>query len=376
MSQTPQKILIIFGTRPEAIKLSPLIKKFYELPNHFDTKVCVTAQHRELLDQVLEFFQIQPDYDLDVMKPNQDLFSMTNRILIALKKIFTELHPHFVVVQGDTTTAFVGALASFYTKTKIIHVEAGLRSQNKYSPYPEEINRTLVAHMAHYHMTPTKKSRDNLQKEGIVKDVYIVGNTVIDALLLAQKIICKSHEENYRNFFKFVDFDKKIILVTAHRRESFGKPFKNICNAIKSLADQYDEIEFIYPIHWNPNVQTPVKQILKNHLRIHLIDPLDYPHLIWIMNQCYFVLTDSGGIQEEAPSLGKPILVMRDTTERVEGVQAGTAKLVGTSYSNIFNTARELIENSHKYQEMARATNPYGDGTSSQKIIDILLAEN
>jgi len=362
--------LFIFGTRPEAIKLAPLIKEFQQHED-FETKVCVTAQHREMLDQVLNFFGIKPDYDLNLMKPNQTLFDMTANALKSLEKVLDIAKPDIIFVQGDTTTAFVGALASFYKKIPVAHVEAGLRSFNKYSPFPEEINRVLVGHLADYHFAPTEKAKENLFNENIKKNVYVVGNTVIDALFLGLDIIKKQGEERFYKFFNFIDFSKKILLVTGHRRESFGKPFENICYALKELVRKHKDIEIVYPVHLNPNVREPVNRILKGEKRIHLIKPLDYPYLIWLMNKSYLILTDSGGIQEEAPSLGKPVLVMRDVTERIEGIQAGTAKLVGTNPQKIIEETSKLLENPYLYNTMAKAVNPYGDGKSSARILSI-----
>ena len=367
-----KKILFIFGTRPEAIKLAPLIKEFQKYKQKFEVKVCVTAQHREMLDQVLKFFQIIPDFDLNLMKPNQSLFKLTASIIESLETILNEYDPELIFVQGDTTTAFAGALAGFYKKVKIAHVEAGLRSHHKYSPFPEEINRVLVGHLADYHFAPTEKARENLIREGITNNIWVVGNTVIDALFLGLLIIKEQGEELYYKHFKFLDFSKKIILVTGHRRESFGEPFKNICFALKEIADSFEDVEIVYPVHLNPNVRKPVNEILKGHPRIHLIEPLEYPYLIWLMNKSYLVLTDSGGIQEEAPSLGKPVLVMRNVTERTEGITAGTAKLVGTNREKIISQTAKLLEKSDEYDKMAKAVNPYGDGKASERIVKIL----
>jgi len=366
------KILFIFGTRPEAIKMAPLI---YELKNNnvFHVKVCVTAQHREMLDQVLNFFKIKPDYDLNIMKPNQSLFTITSDILKSLEPVLEREKPDIIFVQGDTTTAFVGALAGFYKKIKVAHIEAGLRSHNKYSPFPEEINRVLVGHIADYHFAPTERAKENLYKENIKENVFVVGNTVIDALFLGLDIIKKEGEEKYYKYFDFIDFSKRIILVTGHRRESFGKPFENICYALNEIANEYKDVEIVYPVHLNPNVREPVNKILKGIKNIYLIEPLEYPYLIWLMNKAYLVLTDSGGIQEEAPSLGKPVLVMREVTERIEGIEAGTAKLVGTDKEKILNEAKTLIENKEEYNKIAKAVNPYGDGNSSIRIKNILL---
>jgi UDP-N-acetylglucosamine 2-epimerase (non-hydrolysing) len=367
-----KKVLLIFGTRPEAIKMAPLIKELEKYHDRFNVKVCVTAQHREMLDQVLEFFRIKSDYDLNLMKPNQSLFELTANLIRKLEEVLTDFKPDLIFVQGDTTSAFVGALAGFYNKVKIAHIEAGLRSNNKYSPFPEEINRALIGRLADYHFAPTEKAKENLLREGIKDNVWIVGNTVIDALLLGLQIIKDQGEEKYYNYFSFIDFSKKIILVTGHRRESFGKPFRNICFALRELANSFEDVEIVYPVHLNPNVRKPVNEILRGHPRIHLIEPLEYPYLIWLMSKSYLILTDSGGIQEEAPSLGKPVLVMRDVTERIEGIEAGTAKLVGTNKEKIISEAVELLKNQEEYNKMARAINPYGDGKASQRILNIL----
>jgi len=367
------KIFIVFGTRPEAIKLAPLIKEFQNYPNDFELKICVTGQHRELLDQVLDFFNIKPDFDLNLMKSNQTLFDICVEGLRGLEGILENYNPDLVVVQGDTTTAFIGALAGFYKKIKIAHIEAGLRSGNKLSPYPEEINRVLISHLADFHFAPTQNAAKNLVNENIRKNIWIVGNTVIDALFLGLKIIEQQNEDNYRNFFSFLDFSKKIVLVTGHRRESFGKPFENICIALKQIAERYEDVEIVYPVHLNPNVRKPVYEILQDVGKVHLIEPLAYPYFIWLMKNSYLVLTDSGGIQEEAPSLGKPVLVMRDVTERLEGIKAGTAKLVGTDQQKIINEVSELLTSEKLYKKVAKRNNPYGDGTASKRIKDKIL---
>ena len=364
------KTLFIFGTRPEAIKLAPLIKQL-ENNSNFNIKVCVTGQHKEMLQQVLSFFQINPNYNLNIMKQNQSLFELTSEVLKGLANILEQENPELIFVQGDTTTAFVGALAGFYKKIKIAHIEAGLRSHNKYSPFPEEMNRVLAGHLSDYHFAPTERAKENLLKEGIKENVYVVGNTVIDALFLGLNIIKEQGEEQYYKHFDFIDFSKKIILVTGHRRESFGKPFENICYALKEIAERED-IEIVYPVHLNPNVREPVNRILGNVKNVHLIEPLEYPYLIWLMSKSYLVLTDSGGIQEEAPSLGKPVLVMREVTERIEGIEAGTAKLVGTDKEKIVKETVNLLNNKKEYEKMAKAVNPYGDGKASQRIENII----
>ncbi|EJF10559.1 UDP-N-acetylglucosamine 2-epimerase [Pontibacter sp. BAB1700] len=325
-----------------------------------------------MLDQVMNFFSITPDYDLNLMQPNQTLFDITSKGLKALEQVFEEVQPDLVFVQGDTTTAFIGGLAGFYKKVPVAHLEAGLRSGNKLSPFPEEGNRIMIGHLASLHLAPTILAKQNLAAEGITKDVHIVGNTVIDALFLGLDII-KENEEPYKEYFKGIDFSKKVILVTGHRRESFGIPFENICNAIKEIAAAFgDEVEIVYPVHMNPSVQATVGSILKGIRNVHLIEPLDYPYLIWLMNNSHLVLTDSGGIQEEAPSLGKPVLVMRDVTERTEGIDAGTAKLVGTDLDTIVRETTRLMTDNHYYSSMAQAVNPYGDGQTSKKIAELL----
>ncbi len=369
-----KKILLIFGTRPEAIKFAPLYKEFKK-SDRFDTKICVTAQHREMLDQVLDFFEIIPDYDLNIMKKGQSLSDVSSIAMKALQNILEDEKPDLVIVQGDTTTTFMGALSSYYKKIPVAHLEAGLRSGNLYSPFPEEGNRIMTGHISKYHFAATKTSKTNLVNEGIKNNIYIVGNTVIDALLLGLNIVSKN-TETYEKYFDFIDFNKKIILLTGHRRESFGEPFNNLCSAIKEISKKYtDDVEIIYPVHLNPNVQEPVKKLLGNLANVHLIDPLDYPYMIWLMNKSYLVITDSGGIQEEAPSLGKPILVTREVTERVEGVMSGTAKLVGTDKEKIIKETILLMEDENEYRKMSSIENPYGDGTTSKQILEILLKE-
>lgn len=366
-----KKILFVFGTRPEAIKMAPMVRTFKQ-ESSLEVKVCVTGQHREMLDQVLEFFEITPDFDLNLMKPNQTLFDITANALMGLKDIFSSYVPDIIFVQGDTTTAFVGALAGFYQKVEVAHLEAGLRSGNKLSPWPEEINRILAGHIADYHFAPTPRAQENLEKEAVSGKIWVVGNTVIDALFLGLDIIKTKGENEYRSFFDFVDFSKKLILVTGHRRESFGGPFEQMCDAMKEIVQTHEDVEIIYPVHLNPNVQEPVKRLLSGVGRIHLIEPLSYPYLIWLMSKSHIVLTDSGGIQEEAPSLGKPVLVMRDVTERTEGIDSGTAKLVGTDKTVIINEMNKLLTDTEAYNGMSKAVNPYGDGTTSARILDII----
>lgn len=367
-----KKILFVFGTRPEAIKMAPLIKELQSRKDKFDVKVCVTGQHKEMLYQVLHFFSIKPDYDLEVMQPNQTLFGVTASIFSKLEPVLDEVQPDVVLVQGDTTSVLVGAIGAFYKQIKIGHLEAGLRSGDMYSPFPEEMNRVLVSRITDYHFAPTERAANALLSENVDADnVFTVGNTVIDALLLGVKIVQRDNEK-YEEYFKDIDFSKRVILVTGHRRESFGGGFESMCEAIKKLAVQNQDVELVYPVHLNPNVRKPVKEILSDIPNVHLIDPLDYPYLIWLMNKSYLVLTDSGGIQEEAPTLGKPVLVMREVTERQEGVEAGTAMLVGTNGERIYTEAQRLLDSPDAYTKMANAVNPYGDGTTSRQIADIL----
>lgn len=364
------KHLFIFGTRPEAIKMAPIIAEFKK-NEQFTVRVCVTGQHREMLDQVLDFFSIQPDYDLSVMSPNQTLFEVTSKILIGLKAVLTEYCPDNIFVQGDTTSAFVGALAGYYEKIKVSHIEAGLRSGDLFSPFPEEGNRVMVGHLSAFHFAPTERAVKNLSNEHITENVFKVGNSGIDALFLGLKIIGGTDQKKFYDFFKQLDFRKKIVLVTGHRRESFGLPFLNICNALRELSHKYPDIQFVYPMHLNPNVRKPVTEILDGVVNVALIEPLSYPYLIWLMNKSIFVLTDSGGIQEEAPSLGKPVLVMRDITERQEGIEAGNAKLVGTNKDIIIEMVTRLVEDEGFYKQMSEVANPYGDGLTSRRVVDI-----
>ena len=361
------RFLFIFGTRPEAIKLAPLIVKLKDIG---DVQVCVTGQHREMLDQVLRFFSIVPNYNLNIMVKNQNLFTVTIKSLKLLEKVIEESRPDLIIVQGDTTTAFAGALAGFYNKIKVAHIEAGLRSFHKFSPFPEETNRVLVSHIADYHFAPTEKAKENLLRESISEEnIFVVGNTVIDALFMGLDTVNRN-ERRFYDYFAFLDFSKRIILVTGHRRESFGKPFENICYALKEIAR--DNVEIVYPVHLNPNVRGYVYPILSGIKNIHLVEPLEYPYLIWLMSKSYIILTDSGGIQEEAPSLGKPVLVMRDVTERTEGIDAGTALIVGTDMKKIFDATRMLLTDKREYRKMARRKNPYGDGKSSKRISTVI----
>jgi len=365
-------ILFLFGTRPEAIKMAPLVKVFLNDPK-FAVKVAVTAQHREMLDQVLDFFEIQPDYDLNVMAPNQTLHELTSVLIERVtKEVLLKEKFYIVFVQGDTTTVLAASLAAFYQKIKIAHVEAGLRSGNMYSPFPEEMNRVLASRLATWHFCPTVTAKENLKLENIVDNVYVTGNTVIDALLMGLEQIKKTGSDFYSSFNQ-INFEKNIILVTCHRRENFGQSFQNICDALLKLADLYkDSIEIVYPVHLNPNIKDIAYKNLKGE-NIHLIDPLDYHELIWMMSKSYIILTDSGGIQEEAPSLGKPVLVMREVTERTEGIEAGTAILVGSDSNKIIAEAAMLLDDKNHYNKIATASNPYGDGTTSELIKKIIL---
>ena len=367
------KILFVFGTRPEAIKLAPVIHACYRREKEFDVKICLTGQHKEMLYQVMDFFQLKADYDLQLMKPDQTLFDITAHGLTLIEKVLNEFRPELVVIQGDTTTTFVAALAAFYNKIKVAHVEAGLRSGDKYSPFPEEINRKMTSIITDFHFAPTQRAVENLRKENIKSNIFLTGNTVIDALLWAVEKI--KDDSSYQQFFSYLDLNRKIILITGHRRESFGKPFENICDAISMLANKYPAIQFVYPVHLNPNVQEIVRKRLAGHKNIFLIAPLDYPLLVWLLSKCYFVITDSGGIQEEAPSLGKPVLVIRNVTEREEGLEAGTAILVGTTTEKITEEVVRLVENKNAYAKMADSVNPYGDGNSAGVIVDIISKE-
>ncbi|MBE3142509.1 MAG: UDP-N-acetylglucosamine 2-epimerase (non-hydrolyzing) [Planctomycetes bacterium] len=363
--------MFVFGTRPEAIKLAPVVRVFKEKSTEFEVKVCVTAQHREMLDQVLSFFQIVPDVDLDLMRPNQTLFDITASVVLGLKETFKSYSPEIVVVQGDTTTAFIAGLAAYFIGSQVVHVEAGLRSYDKRRPFPEEMNRRMLSQIADIHFCPTEKNRTNLLAEGIEKDVFVVGNSVIDALLWAVSLV-ESSEDFYRESLSCVDLKRRILLVTGHRRESFGKPFEEICFALKELASSFDDLQIVYPVHLNPNVQEPVRRILGNAQNVLLTDPLDYRHFVWLLSKCTLVLTDSGGIQEEAPALGKPTLVTREITERGEGVDAGCVRLVGTKTETIVNEVTQLLRSREQYDIMSRAKNPYGDGNTSSRILETL----
>ncbi|MBS4040767.1 MAG: UDP-N-acetylglucosamine 2-epimerase (non-hydrolyzing) [Flavobacteriales bacterium] len=368
-----KKNLIIFGTRPEAIKMAPLVKEFQKHSNLI-TKVCVTAQHREMLDQVLDFFEIVPDYDLDLMKPNQDLFSISSDIILEMKGVLNDFQPDYVYVHGDTTTSTIAALAAFYVGVKVCHVEAGLRTFNKWSPFPEEMNRQITGRIADIHFAPTLQSKDNLLKENVPNhSILVTGNTVIDALLYSAEKV-NQLENTEIDFLKtIVNPNKKVILVTGHRRENHGQGFIHICEALKQIAEQNKEVQIIYPVHLNPNVQKPVYDLLSEVSNIHLIHPLAYPAFVWLMTQSYLIITDSGGVQEEAPSLGKPVLVMRDTTERPEAVEAGTVILVGTNREMIVKETEILLHDPIKYQQMSSLHNPYGDGKACERIVNFIL---
>jgi UDP-N-acetylglucosamine 2-epimerase (non-hydrolysing) len=366
------KVMTIFGTRPEAIKFASLIEQLKRSESDFRVTVCVTAQHMGMLDQALKFFEISPDFDLKIMKPNQSLFSLTADSLRGIETVLKNDRPDLVFVQGDTTTALVGALAGFYCGVNVAHLEAGLRSGTKLSPFPEEINRKLVGQIANYHFAPTIRALLNLNREGINDNVWVVGNTVIDSLFLCLDIIRNSDEQVYYESFKKIDFSKKIILVTGHRRESFGTPFENICGALMEIASIFRDIEIVYPVHLNPKVKEVVHKMLSGIKNIHLMEPLEYNFFVWLMDNSYLVLTDSGGIQEEAPSLGKPVLVMREVTERIEGIESGTAKLVGTDRNKIVDSVSLLLNDSSEYNKMSKAINPYGDGKASKRIVEIL----
>lgn len=378
--QTRKSILVIFGTRPEAIKMASLIKCLKKNLEYFDTKVCVTAQHRSMLDQVLSIFEIQPDYDLDIMKSNQDLYDVTSNVLLGIRNILRDFNPDLVFVQGDTTTVMAASLSCYYEKISVAHIEAGLRTGNIYSPWPEEVNRKIATQIAKYHFAPTELSKQNLLNENIDKmNIVITGNTVIDALFDVRDNILNQDkiEKDILDSFSYNGINKIVtnkkhpfILVTGHRRENFGQGFVNICESLRMIAEKNPKYHIIYPVHLNPNVQQPVNALLDKVKNIHLIPPLDYLPFIYLMDRAYIILTDSGGVQEEAPSLGKPVLVLRDTTERPEGVTAGTVKLVGTNKDEIVRQTQILIDNSNIYKEMSNAINPYGDGRAAHRIVE------
>ena len=365
-----KKIITIFGTRPEAIKMAPLVKEL-EKREEIESKVCVTAQHREMLDQVLEYFEIKPDFDLNIMKSKQSLTGITNRVLEGLEEVFIKEKPDMILVHGDTTTTFAGALAAFYQQIKVGHVEAGLRTFDKYFPFPEEMNRKLTGSLADLHFAPTKGSKNNLLREGISEnDIYITGNTVIDAMLHTVKEDYKFENEELNK----IDYvNKKVIMITAHRRENWGEGVENICTALNKIVEDNNDVELVYLVHLNPVVKDVVHERLGGNDRIHLLPPLDTKETHNLMNKCFMVMTDSGGLQEEAPHLGKPVLVLRDVTERPEAVQSGTVKLVGTDVEKILEEANSLINDEKAYAKMSKAINPYGDGKASERIVKAIL---
>lgn len=364
------RVLTVFGTRPEAIKMAPLVKEFEKQPDVFKSVVCVTAQHRQMLDQVLKLFEIKPDFDLNIMKPNQDLWKVTAEVLLLMKDVIEESKPDIVLVHGDTTTSMAAALSAFYARVPVGHVEAGLRTFNKFYPFPEEINRVFADAVSSYHFAPTDTSVDNLKKSAISHEhIYKTGNTVIDALLHTV--------ENNKADLSYIGLNPelKTILLTSHRRENFGEPIRNICRAVIELVEKNKDIQVVYPVHLNPNIQEPVHELLGNKERIHLIEPMEYAPFCTLMKDSYLIMTDSGGVQEEAPSLGKPVLVLRTTTERPEAVQYGTVKLAGTDTQNIVNEVQTLLDNEEEYKKMSAAVNPYGDGLASRRIADIIKKE-
>lgn len=368
------KVLTVFGTRPEAIKMAPLVKELEKNSDVFESIVCVTAQHRQMLDQVLNLFEIKPDYDLNVMKENQNLWTLTSDVLLKMKDVYEDAKPDLVLVHGDTTTSMAAALSAFYARIPVGHVEAGLRTFDKYYPFPEEINRVFADAVCTYHFAPTDTSCENLIKSNIPKDhIYKTGNSVIDALLYT----VKNHKTDLSSLNLNLNLDKnlKTILLTSHRRENFGEPIKNICNAVLELVEKNKDIQVVYPVHLNPNVQQPVHELLDNKERIHLIEPLDYAPFATLMQESHIIMSDSGGVQEEAPSLGKPVLVLRTTTERPEAVEYGTVKLVGTDKDKIVKEVQNLLDNPDEYKKMSESINPYGDGLACQRIVEILKKE-
>lgn len=380
-----KKVMLVFGTRPEAIKMAPLVKEFQK-DNNFETQVCVTGQHRQMLDQVLELFKIKPNYDLNIMKAGQDLYDITSQVIIGMRDILKTAKPDIVLVHGDTTTSTATALAAFYQQIPVAHVEAGLRTHNIYSPWPEEMNRQITGRIATYHFSPTELSKTNLIKENIdSKNIIITGNTVIDALFYVIKKIKADNtlsENLYQNLVQCgydtqrLNNGRQLILITGHRRENFGDGFIHMCKAIKSLVQKYPNVDFVYPMHLNPNVRKPIHEVFGENLselsNMFFIEPLEYFSFIYLMEKATIILTDSGGIQEEAPSLGKPVLVMRDTTERPEAVEAGTVKLVGTNYDTIINSVSDLLDNEKSYLQMSQSTNPYGDGKACERIVSFI----
>jgi len=374
--------MLVFGTRPEAIKMAPLVKEFQKFSNQFETIVCVTGQHREMLDQVLQLFEIKPDFDLNIMKQGQDLYDVTSRVLLGMRDILTQVHPDLVMVHGDTTTSTATALAAFYQQIPVAHVEAGLRTHNIYSPWPEEMNRLITSRIAAINFAPTQLSQTNLLEERIDKNrIVVTGNTVIDALFMALDKI-RSHKKIsdslkislFKSGYDIARLteNRRLVLITGHRRENFGDGFINICSAIKSLTEKYPQVDFVYPMHLNPNVRKPIQKVfgVDSLSNMFFIEPLDYLPFVFLMEKCDLILTDSGGIQEEAPGLGKPVLVMRDTTERPEALEAGTVKLVGTNYEKIVSEVSSLLDKRDYYENMSKAQNPYGDGLASQRIVN------
>ncbi len=376
------KVLVVFGTRPEAVKMAPLVRQLETLGDIFETRVCVTAQHRMMLDQILDTFEIQPYYDLDIMSGGQDLYDITTHVLTGIRPVLAEFKPDLVLIQGDTTTTFGTALAAYYEQIDVGHVEAGLRTGNIYSPYPEEINRQLTTRLAKYHFAPTPLNRDNLLKEDVEPgSIVVTGNTVIDALLMVAERLendPRRRDRVTRNIQQagleagVLESNDRMVLVTGHRRESFGAGFVSICEAIRELANSRADLNIIYPVHLNPNVRAPVTEILSALGNVHLLEPVSYEEFVHLMGRAYLLLTDSGGIQEEAPALGKPVLVMRENTERPEAVEAGTARLVGTERAEIVARVGELLDDRDAYRRMATAANPYGDGTAAEKIVSFL----
>lgn len=376
-SKNPVRLLVVFGTRPEAIKMAPLVRAL-ENVDEFSVRVCVTAQHRQMLDQVLALFEICPNYDLDLMKPGQNLTDITIGVLRGVGAVLEDWRPEVVVVHGDTSTTFASALAAYYQRIKVAHVEAGLRTNDLYSPWPEEANRHLTGVIAHWHFAPTEQARANLLREGVATDaIGVTGNSVIDALIHVRERFEHDLELNaaYKMRFSFIREEARLLLVTGHRRENFGIGFEQICLALSTLANHYPDLEIVYPVHLNPNVQEPVRRHLSGIPNVHLIEPLDYEPFVYLMNRSYIILTDSGGIQEEAPSLGKPVLVMRETTERPEAVVAGTVRLVGTDRDCIVAAVEGLLSCPEEYQKMSTAHNPYGDGRACQRIVDVLCRD-
>ena len=378
-----KKIMLVFGTRPEAIKMAPLVKAFQSYPQDFDTIVCVTGQHREMLDQVLSIFDIRPDYDLNIMKQGQDLYDVTSKVLLGMRDVLKEVQPHVVLVHGDTTTSTAAALAAFYQQIPVGHVEAGLRTHNIYSPWPEEMNRQITSRIASYNFSPTTLSRQNLLDEGVVADrIFVTGNTVIDALhMVVNKIKCDNglsqilEKQIFAHGYDMgrISQDRRMVLITGHRRENFGEGFIHICKAIQTLSQRFPNVDFVYPMHLNPNVRKPIHEVFGDQLdglgNMFFIEPLEYVEFVYLMEKSSIVLTDSGGIQEEAPGLGKPVLVMRDTTERPEALEAGTVKLVGTDFNKIVTEVSMLLEDDNAYEKMSKAVNPYGDGMACGRIV-------